>query len=490
MAQLELDNSLSAAYNTDQRVEEHQNDQQLQPPSKRRRNQPGMPDPEAEVIALSPTTLLATNRFICEICSKGFQRDQNLQLHRRGHNLPWKLRQRSPTKPVKKRVYVCPEPTCLHHNPTRALGDLTGIKKHFCRKHGDKKWKCERCSKKYGVQSDWKAHVKVCGSREYMCDCGTVFSRRDSFVTHRAFCDALAKESDLPIGTVPSLVGSSPQPCEMQENEVVVKSTTSSATCSTSSISNYKDIDHNDNNYDKTGFHTSMFAPLSGFTPSISHNPASSFSDLLTTSSNSNNLSTYPIETSSNSNNLSTYPIEPLPVLTLSPLYQFPTPASLLQDHDSYSAVLPQQPVMSATALLQKATQMGAATTSGSSQFCGFDLISQDQNTENSIVKLENQGTVPDRIGLSLPSSRSFDESGPMMSDPSTYFGSTPTTLDFLGLGNSSGAAHAYLASIGSTVDVAGATCESGNESIVKVSWDAQKTADDSVRGESGYGPT
>ena len=43
MAQLELDNSLSAAYNTDQRVEEHQNDQQLQPPSKRRRNQPGMP---------------------------------------------------------------------------------------------------------------------------------------------------------------------------------------------------------------------------------------------------------------------------------------------------------------------------------------------------------------------------------------------------------------------------------------------------------------
>ena len=101
----------------------------------------------------------------------------------------------------------------MHHNPTRALGDLTGIKKHFCRKHGDKKWKCERCSKKYGVQSDWKAHVKVCGSREYMCDCGTVFSRRDSFVTHRAFCDALAKESDLPIGTVPSLVGSSPQPC-------------------------------------------------------------------------------------------------------------------------------------------------------------------------------------------------------------------------------------------------------------------------------------
>ncbi|GAV59695.1 zf-C2H2_jaz domain-containing protein, partial [Cephalotus follicularis] len=151
-------------------------------------------DPDAEVIALSPKTLLATNRFVCEICNKGFQRDQNLQLHRRGHNLPWKLRQRS-SKEVKKRVYVCPEATCVHHDPSRALGDLTGIKKHFCRKHGEKKWKCDKCSKKYAVQSDWKVHSKICGPREYKCDCGTLFSRRDSFITHRAFCDALAEKS-------------------------------------------------------------------------------------------------------------------------------------------------------------------------------------------------------------------------------------------------------------------------------------------------------
>ncbi|URE45850.1 Zinc finger protein [Musa troglodytarum] len=125
--------------------------------------------PEAEVIALSPRTLLATNRFPCEICGKGFQRDQNLQLHRRGHNLPWKLKQRSGKEP-RKRVYVCPEESCIHHNPARALGDLTGIKKHFCRKHGEKKWKCDKCSKRYAVQ-------------------------RDSFITHRAFCDALAEET-------------------------------------------------------------------------------------------------------------------------------------------------------------------------------------------------------------------------------------------------------------------------------------------------------
>ncbi|XWS16221.1 hypothetical protein CRYUN_Cryun34aG0066700 [Craigia yunnanensis] len=163
-------------------------------PVKKKRNLPGNPDPDAEVIALSPKTLMATNRFVCEICNKGFQRDQNLQLHRRGHNLPWKLKKRT-SKEVRKKVYVCPEPSCVHHDPSKALGDLTGIKKHFSRKHGEKKWKCDKCSKRYAVQSDWKAHSKTCGIREYRCDCGTLFSRRVSFITHRAFCDALAEES-------------------------------------------------------------------------------------------------------------------------------------------------------------------------------------------------------------------------------------------------------------------------------------------------------
>ncbi|KAK1357392.1 Zinc finger protein MAGPIE [Heracleum sosnowskyi] len=163
--------------------------------AKRKRNLPGTPDPDAEVIALSPTSLMATNRFVCEICNKGFQRDQNLQLHRRGHNLPWKLKQRNSKEVIRKKVYLCPEKTCVHHHPSRALGDLTGVKKHYSRKHGEKKWKCDKCSKKYAVQSDWKAHSKICGTREYKCDCGTLFSRKDSFITHRAFCDALAEET-------------------------------------------------------------------------------------------------------------------------------------------------------------------------------------------------------------------------------------------------------------------------------------------------------
>ncbi|KAL4583695.1 hypothetical protein LXL04_008278 [Taraxacum kok-saghyz] len=184
---------------------------QSQPPLKKKRSLPGNPDPEAEVISLSPKTLMATNRFVCEICNKGFQRDQNLQLHRRGHNLPWKLKQRSKNEVVRKKVYVCPEVNCVHHEPSRALGDLTGIKKHFCRKHGEKKWKCDKCSKRYAVQSDWKAHSKTCGTREYRCDCGTLFSRRDSFITHRAFCDALAEESARAItGLDPTVPGPTP----------------------------------------------------------------------------------------------------------------------------------------------------------------------------------------------------------------------------------------------------------------------------------------
>ncbi|KAG1358645.1 protein indeterminate-domain 7 [Cocos nucifera] len=187
--------SLSSLFTPITPPHHQQQQQEPQPKSKKKRSQPGNPDPDAEVIALSPKTLMATNRFVCEICNKGFQRDQNLQLHRRGHNLPWKLRQRSSKDGARKRVYVCPEPTCVHHHPSRALGDLTGIKKHYSRKHGEKKWRCDRCSKIYAVHSDWKAHVKTCGTREYRCDCGALFSRKDSFITHRAFCDALAEEN-------------------------------------------------------------------------------------------------------------------------------------------------------------------------------------------------------------------------------------------------------------------------------------------------------
>ena len=129
-------------------------------------------------MSLSPRTLLESDRYVCEICGQGFQRDQNLQMHRRRHKVPWKLLKREAGEAARKRVFVCPEPSCLHNNPAHALGDLVGIKKHFRRKHGGRRqWVCARCAKGYAVQSDYKAHLKTCGTRGHSCDCGRVFSR-------------------------------------------------------------------------------------------------------------------------------------------------------------------------------------------------------------------------------------------------------------------------------------------------------------------------
>ncbi|XP_045816320.1 zinc finger protein GAI-ASSOCIATED FACTOR 1-like [Trifolium pratense] len=286
----------------------------LQPPLKRKRNLPGNPDPSAEVIALSPTTLMATNRFVCEICNKGFQRDQNLQLHRRGHNLPWKLKQRTSNEII-KRVYVCPEPSCVHHNPARALGDLTGIKKHFCRKHGEKKWKCDKCSKKYAVQSDWKAHSKICGTREYKCDCGTIFSRRDSFITHRAFCDALAEENNkanegsiqLQHQQIPNLVSSL-----LPINPPQIGATSS-------------EIFNTDHKHPLSSPHDLMSVPAKQFNSNI-------FTRSLSSSTSSPSL-----QLSSN-NSLN----------------------NILEENGSLHLSAATSPHMSATALLQKAAQMGA----------------------------------------------------------------------------------------------------------------------------------
>ncbi|KAB2053078.1 hypothetical protein ES319_A12G162900v1 [Gossypium barbadense] len=180
---------------------------------KRKRKPPGTPDPEAEVVSLSPQTLLESDRYVCEICNQGFQRDQNLQMHRRRHKVPWKLVKSETQEVVKKKVYVCPEPSCLHHNPCHALGDLVGIKKHFRRKHSlNKQWVCDKCFKGYAVQSDYKAHLKTCGTKGHSCDCGRVFSRVASFIEHQDICSVRgiqhqfqALQSRLTSSTTPSI---------------------------------------------------------------------------------------------------------------------------------------------------------------------------------------------------------------------------------------------------------------------------------------------
>ncbi|KAJ8566073.1 hypothetical protein K7X08_030550 [Anisodus acutangulus] len=163
---------------------------------KRKRRPAGTPDPDAQVVYLTAEMLMESDRYVCEICNISFQREQNLQMHRRRHKVPWKLKKKEEEKNemdqvITKRVYVCPEPSCVHHDPCHALGDLVGIKKHFRRKHSNyKQWVCQKCLKGYAVQSDYKAHIKTCGTRGHSCDCGRVFSRVETFIEHQDSCKA------------------------------------------------------------------------------------------------------------------------------------------------------------------------------------------------------------------------------------------------------------------------------------------------------------
>ncbi|MCL7032292.1 hypothetical protein MKW94_026021 [Papaver nudicaule] len=476
---------------------------------KKKRNLPGMPDPNAEVLALSPTTLMATNRFVCEICSKGFQRDQNLQLHRRGHNLPWKLRQRT-NKEIRKRVYVCPEPTCVHHDPARALGDLTGIKKHFCRKHGEKKYKCEKCSKKYAVQSDWKAHQKTCGTKEYKCACGTIFSRRDSFITHRAFCDALAEESAkvhtilpspkpevVPVSYVKQLkvAVSSPPPPPLsplpltpppptpppamavlpeydQIPEPPKKSTgilqqIPPSTCvngSRGSSSSSSNLSSSNSLFESIFSSSTMAGTLQPQT--------SAFSDLICAMSDRS------------SNVASASGTEPTS-LCLSTNGGSTLFAPLGQDRHQYAPS--PQPTMSATALLQKAAQMGAAATNAS-LLRGFGISKSSTGCEQEALTwshpIDNEpGPPAPGIGIGHP----CDGGGypcdgasgltELMMGPSSLF-PRPTTLDLLGLGLGGGGTSksglaALITSIGGGggFDMAAAAFGGGN--LLERAWEA-----------------
>ncbi|KHN00558.1 Zinc finger protein MAGPIE-like protein [Glycine soja] len=458
---------------------------------KKKRNLPGMPDPEAEVIALSPKTLLATNRFVCEICNKGFQRDQNLQLHRRGHNLPWKLRQRS-SKEVRKRVYVCPEPTCVHHDPSRALGDLTGIKKHFCRKHGEKKWKCDKCSKKYAVQSDWKAHSKVCGTREYKCDCGTVFSRRDSFITHRAFCDALAEENarshtvvkDISENDSKVLIGDSPPP---QPVAATVAATTAAATtkllfylpennppqvieepqaatataisgsCGSSSSCSTSNGGATCNSNSSSSVFASLFASSTASVTLQSQTPA--FSDLIRAMGPPEHPADQISGPSSEAISLC------LSTTSASPIFA--------TGGRQYASSSP-HPAMSATALLQKAAQMGAAATNAS-LLRGLGIVSSSpldstsSGQQNVLQWGHQQQLEPESgsvaaagLGLGLPCEDGGSGLKELMMGTSSMFGPKHTTLDFLGLGMAAGGTaggglSALITSIGGGLDVTAA---------------------------------
>ncbi|WJX20290.1 hypothetical protein P8452_09862 [Trifolium repens] len=378
---------------------------------------------------------MATNRFICEVCNKGFQREQNLQLHRRGHNLPWKLKQKSNKEP-KRKVYLCPEPTCVHHEPSRALGDLTGIKKHYSRKHGEKKWKCEKCSKKYAVQSDWKAHSKTCGTREYRCDCGTLFSRRDSFITHRAFCDALAQESALrhpnPFGNTHNNFYSTTNTShhmslgqishQLQNHQNQTNNNILRLGSSSSSLSSTPKFEQQLISSQQSLNHHSSFSPF--FMNDIPNQSSSSFDqEHQFTNKQLHGLMQLPDLQGNNTNN-NVFNL----MNNIHDHHQFNNPLIFDQNMSS-------DPNMSATALLQKASQIGSTNSTNNNK----------GNTNNSFgnrsSSMENDHDNNDELHGLINSIANGNTSSSIFGNDDEnnlnmrFGGSDKLTLDFLGVG-------------------------------------------------------
>ncbi|MBA0581720.1 hypothetical protein Gorai_023893, partial [Gossypium raimondii] len=129
------------------------------------------------------------------------------------------------------------------------------------------------------------------------------------------------------------------------------------------------------------------------------------------------------------------------------------------QEHRQHAPSL--QPAMSATALLQKAAQMGAAA-SNASLLRGLGIVSSSAPQENlqwgqAQVDPDN-ASIAAGVGLGLPCDGSSGLKELMMGTP--VFGPKQTTLDFLGLGvaaggNPTAGLSALITSIGGGFDAA-----------------------------------